>query len=202
MFVRLPALAPSLCALGVSLLVWAPAEAHADPPSYQVSAGLFLSISLGDKANLGLGAMARVSPLITEKNQEAGLFVQGSLLNFSLAWRAAAGLYGEVPREGYRLYGEAGWTYRSALGEDSPEGHGPHLAIGAFALEKRVDVALRGSALLYGRESTALELSPTIGFRYYPENLQGRNNKVVDGRPLYIDDELRHASLQASPGWC
>jgi len=197
-------LAPLICALGASLWASAPTEALAQTNS-SLYTGLFLTVSFGDKPSLGLGVGLRLAPLRTCAGNEGGIFAQASLLNFSLAWRMAAGFFAETPRTGYRLNGELGWAYRSALGEESPAGHGPHVAVGALAEKSKVDLALRGTVLLRA-EDPGWELSPAVGPRVYPRSKLLRIptsscTTTVDGRPLFVEQEQRHAPLCLDRAW-
>jgi len=187
-------LGPTLCALGAAAVLMAPGEARAaDDDIHWFSPGLMLSLSFGDKINFGLGVDVRYSLLFagdtscfSSERRAVGAFAQASWLNFSRAGRFAAGLHGggDVTRGGFGVNGEVGWTYRTALGEFHPGGHGLHAGIGGVGGEL-VDLVFRGTIPILGDEGRRPEFTISAGVHFPP--LYGEPGRCIIGRPLRVD---------------
>ncbi|MDI3285246.1 hypothetical protein [Polyangium sp. 15x6] len=183
-------LGPTLCALGAAAILMAPGEARADDDIHWFSPGLMLSLSFGDKINFGLGLDARYSLLFvgdttcfSSPRGAVGAFAQASWLNFSAAGRFAAGVHGGLDLRGRPPIGanaEVGWTYRTALSDQHPGGHGVHVGLGGIGAEI-FDLAFRGTIPWAGDERKP-EFTVALGAHFPP--MYGEPGMCVLGRPL------------------
>ncbi|MRG90798.1 hypothetical protein [Polyangium spumosum] len=176
-------LGPALGALGAAAVLLSPGEARADGEHW-VSPGLMLSVSFGDKTNFGLGLDARYAYVLRYQSVGVGAFAQASWLNFSSAGRFAAGLHGggDLSRALFGLQGEVGWTYRTALGEEHPGGHGVHLGLGGIGMSI-IDLVFRGTIPLPGEPSKP-EFTIAAGAHFPP--MYGMGSLIIEGRPLRV----------------
>lgn len=126
-----------LTALGSAVLLSMAQTAQAEPP-VGFSAGLMLSISLGQKAAFGMGLDLRITTRPDDIQScgpsgmpgGLGAFAQATWLMYRGA-RFAAGFHGggEFARPGFALDAELGWTYRTRLDAEHPGQHGVHLGV-------------------------------------------------------------------------
>ncbi|TKD07847.1 hypothetical protein [Polyangium fumosum] len=197
-------LGPTLCALGAAAILLAPGEARADDNIHWVSPGLMLSLSFGDKLNFGLGLDVRYS-LVFAGNVSCfsgprgavGAFAQASWLNFSSAGRFAAGLHGgaDLRNPGIGANAEVGWTYRTALSDLHPGGHGIHVGLGAIG-GGIVDLGFRGTIPWPGDERKP-EFTITAGAHFPP--MYGEPGLCIIGRPLRVDGRYVLPGVAGAP---
>ncbi|MDI1445272.1 hypothetical protein [Polyangium sp. 6x1] len=199
-------LGPTLCALGAAAILLAPGEARAaDDDIHWFSPGLILSLSFGDKINFGLGLDARYSLLFagetncfSSERRAIGAFAQASWLNFSAAGRFAAGIHGggEIERGGFGVNGEVGWTYRTALSEFHPGGHGIHAGIGGIG-GQIVDVFFRGTIPLLGDDGRKPEFTVAVGAHFPP--MYGEPGICDIGRRLRMNGRFVLPGVAGAP---
>lgn len=200
---------PGLVAIGAltGLLVPRLAEAQED---FGISPGVLFSGSFGDKPSFGLGLDIRGLVFLngggcgdTQPRGALGIFGQANWLNFSNAGRFAAGLQGGVgvSTDVFNgAVGEAGWTYRSDLGEAHPGGHGFHAGIASmfYPVEKTpvgMELAIRGTIPFL--ENRKPEITISLGVR--APGIFGVPSRCIIGRPLRIDGAQALAPCLAVP---